>query len=332
MWVNKINKAESFATLGHVRDALDILDQFKRNRKNIDSDPDIGLALHGLGNAFLRNGNFDEGDQAFELAIEVRRNVLENQNSLEIINHLAGSYKMRAVTRLLKLRQKPNNRLLQEARSQIDEALRIRQELLPLVPQTSEDYNDFLHDYAMTQNTKGNIEGMAWNFSEAMPALEQSVKIMEKLIIQHNEWYPDLGICLADRVLFGVGAQQRSGQPPPLMEAEECFSFYKRNLSNQLLENYEVQTKYFQFLGQAAAPAAAYGNRLDRACVFIEAGLDLIEEIRLKYGNMQNLQASALHLFSLPSDAVKNMVNEGLDIKRFNRLFKEVYSSFGGGK
>src|SRR5690349_14157851 len=276
MWVIKIQKAESLVALGQLKEAQETLVQCERSLAMIKPDEDLALALHQLGNAFVRKGSLDHADQAFRLAVEVRRAVLKLRKNAEVSNLLAGSHKMRAVVKLLELRLNPNDQLVHEAQREINEAVRIRQELLKTAEKQGKEFSlSLLHDLAMTLNTKGNVEGTVRNFNVAMQALNQALKIMRELVNENEEWLPDLGICLADYVLFGVGARVEAGQPSPLEEAEECFSFYGGPLANQVLHDHEVRTKYFQFLGQAACPAAFFAGRHDRARVFIEAGLNL---------------------------------------------------------
>ncbi len=176
----------------------------------------------------------------------------------------------------------------------------------------------------MTLNTKGNVEGTVRNFGDAMPALEYAVKLMRDLVAENDEWLADLGICLADVVLFGVGARVEAGQPPPLNEAEECFSSYRGPLANQVMEIQEVRTKYFQFLGQAACPAAFFAGRIDRARAFIEAGLDLIEKLRNELSSLQHNAVPAMYLFSIPPNAIAEMIRKGFDETRFFTVRQEI--------
>ncbi|SRR6266436_106996 len=104
MWVIKVQKAESLVALGQLREAQEILDQCERDLPGLKPDEDLGLALHQLGNAFVRRGSLDYGDQAFRLAVGVRRALLKTSSDPELSNHLAGSHKMRAVVGLLKLK------------------------------------------------------------------------------------------------------------------------------------------------------------------------------------------------------------------------------------
>lgn len=330
MWVNRLHKAESLVMLSRFQQAQDILDQFERAGPEITPEADLGLALHQIGNAFLGKKRFDEADRAFELAIKIRKGALALESDTEVLNHLAGSHKMRAVVRLMKQSfVGPDPRLMPEARQEIGEAVRIRGELIAEQKEDGSVPLSFLYDYAMTLNTNGNVDGREWKFDLAMPALESATNIMQALVKENEEWLPDLGICLVDRVLYGVGASRQAGFPPPLDEAEECFLFYRQRLAKQLLENSGVQTKYLQFLGQAAAPAAYFSNRVDRACVFIEAGLELIERVRSKYGSVLQIAASATYLFDIPPNAVDAMVESGFDHDRFFSLRQEVVASLG---
>jgi tetratricopeptide (TPR) repeat protein len=327
MWVIKLQKAESQVALGQLNEAQETLSQCERDLAMLKPDEDLGLALHQLGNAFMRKGSLDNADQAFRLAVAVRCAVLKKMKNAEVSNYLAGTHKMLAVVKLLKLRLRPGNQLAQEAQREIDEALRIRQELLKTAGKEGKEFSlSLLHDLAMTLNTKGNVEGTVRNFAVAMSALNQALKIMRGLVSENKEWLPDLGICLADQVLFGVGARAEAGQSPPLAEAEECFSFYRGPLANQVLEDHEVRTKYFQFLGQAACPAAFFAGRLDRAQVFIDAGLDVIEKIREKDGSVKRIAIPAMYLFNIPPHALAEMVRTGFNERRFLSLRQEIVS------
>jgi tetratricopeptide (TPR) repeat protein len=373
MWLIKIQKAESLLELGQLREARDILDQCEQQFAHLQPDGDLGLALHQLGNAFVRAGDLDFGDKAFKLAIRTRQAVLNARmepkarlgsassgrpaspllSSLESVtdlrNHLAGSHKMRAEVLLLKLINHSDARVLPEARKEIEEAIRIRQELLAAAKKEGREVPvSLFHNFAMTLNTQGRLEGTVYNFKTAMPALEHAAKAMRELVTQASQrWLradaegsepaiadaaaeyagllPDLGSCLADVVLYGIGARSKARKPPPLKEAEECFNFYNDELAGQLLQNSEVLTKYCRFIGHAAVPAAYFCGRADRASVFLESGMETIDGLlRSTSGNANAVARAGMLLCSIPPPAVAEMVKHGFSEERFVAFCREV--------
>jgi serine/threonine protein kinase len=160
---------------------------------------DIGLALHGLGLAFLAAMQLDAADHAFAAAIEIRRAALERDADPTMLNHLAGTHKMRAVVRLRKLPRQLDPRLMIEAKIEIDEAMHIRIDLIQAAAATDDGIPlPLMHDYAMTLYTRSGVMAAMGDFPAAISTAASAVKFMEDLASDNPEWEGDLNLCRAN--------------------------------------------------------------------------------------------------------------------------------------
>ncbi len=325
MWLNEIRKAESLAGLGRVEEGVSILARFANEVSEIEPDEDLGLALHRLGSALFRRLKYEDADKALVLAINVRRAVLKICYDDDVCNHLAGSHKMRAVVRLTQLMATGNASLAHAGIREVDEAIRIRSALVERNQATLQGIElSYVHDLAMTLNTKGVLEGTVRNFGVAMIALNEAAKLMRDLVIEDADWREDLGICLVDVALFGVGARAEAGQQFPLEEVDECFKFYQTQLTSELANNPEVQQRFLRFIGHAATPAAVFAKRPDYAKVFLEAGLSLVEQIMADPNSRAKIGDGVGVLFMIPPQALSVIFAAGLDEGRYARLSGHV--------
>lgn len=157
---------------------------------------DTGLVLHGLGLAFLDAMQLDAADHAFAAAIEIRRTALERNADTTMLNHLAGTHKMRAVVRLRKLLRQLDPRLVIEAKMEIDEAIRIRIDLIEAAAATDDGIPlQLMHDYALTLYTRSGVMATGGDFPAAISTAASAVKFMEDLASDNPEWEGDLNLC-----------------------------------------------------------------------------------------------------------------------------------------
>jgi serine/threonine protein kinase len=164
--------------------------------KKCPRNADTGLALHEFGIAFLESAQLDAADHAFAAAIEIRRAALERAVDPTVLNHLAGTHKMRAVVRLRKLQRQLDPRLVVEAKMEIDEAVRIRIDLIEAAAETDDGIPlPLMHDYAMTLYTRAGVVAVMGDFPAALSTAASAVKFMEDLASDNPEWEGDLNLC-----------------------------------------------------------------------------------------------------------------------------------------
>jgi len=174
-------------------EALSFCDEIVRQ---CPRNADTGLALHGLGLAFLDAIQLDAADHAFAAAIEIRQAALERNADPTMLNHLAGTHKMRAVVRLRKLPRQLDPRLVIEAKMEIDEAMRIRIDLIEAAAGTDDGIPlPLMHDYAMTLYTCSGVMATMGDFSAAISTATSAVKFLEDLASDNPEWEGDLNLC-----------------------------------------------------------------------------------------------------------------------------------------
>jgi serine/threonine protein kinase len=163
------------------------------------ANADTGLALHGLGLAFLDAMQLDAADHAFAAAIEIRRAAFERNADPTVLNHLAGTHKMRAVVRLRMLPRQLDPRLLAEAKMEIDEAMHIRINLIQAAAESDDGIPlTLMHDYAMTLYTRSGVMATMGDFSAAKSTAASALELMEDLVSDNPEWEGDLDLCRAN--------------------------------------------------------------------------------------------------------------------------------------
>jgi hypothetical protein len=282
-----------------------------------------GLQFHQLGNSLVSNGNLAQAVDAFSHAIEIRTRLCQRAPTPEERSWLAGSYKMRATAYMgMFLGSGGLEHLHKAAQSDISKALEIRRKL------RSHDPADptLAHDYAMTLWTRAWIEGSVWNFPPAMEDLSAAVGLLRELVYVQGRatWLPDLAMCLADRVKFGVGATQKGYKMALLEEAEECAGIYADLLRSGTLT---VRAKYLEFLAHGASPAAFFLGQPGRAASFLTMGLDEIERVLAESGPDGASAAGLGPFFAIPDGTVDDLARRhGLDGARYRRLKKAAGS------
>ncbi len=324
MWAINLSKAESLLGLNNFEEAKAIVNEFEKSLEKIIPDEGIGTALHQLGNSFVNVGEYEYADKCYNNAIIVRTYLIKHNEYPELKNLLAGSYKMKASWRIGLFKNNQNLELIVGAAAAINKSLDIRLDLLDKL----ENSNNFLHDLAMTAYTKATIEGTLSYFTNAMNDLNYATGIMNELVKEEEGWAPDLGYCLADQVLYGIGANAENGLPPPLDEAEKCLYYFNNTLSDFITNNKMIRIKYFEFLGEAAIPAAYGSRRTDISISFIESGLRQIETIMRsnKYITKKELAIDTLSFFKIPVNVLEDLFKRGLNKKRYEELFQELIS------
>jgi hypothetical protein len=292
-----------------------------------DGDPSApGLELHQLGSSLLAMGDRLGAVEAFSRAIEARSGLAPQLQTVEERNWLAGSYKMRATVHMDMFLVSGGERSFHKsAQKDIARAVAMRSKLRSREPSKP----DLAHDYAMTLWTRAWIEGSVWNQLPAMEDLAEAVKILRTPIYEQGRatWLPDLAMCLADRVKFGVAADAQGYEMDLLEEAEECLEIYTSLLRSGSLA---VRPKFLEFLAHGASPAAYSQGRPDRAVGFLDVGLEEVESI-LSESTPDIPAIAALGLFfQVPEGALSGLAKEhGFDIRRFERLKKAAAEAQG---